>query len=58
MLQARGSMRSKVALRNNTPVSYARFVMACYSAGENSAYSIDDGHGGRIHVNVGFRSLD
>lgn len=54
MLQARGSMRSKVALRNNTPVSYARFVMACYSAGENSAYSIDDGHGGRIHVNVGF----
>ena len=58
MPQARVSTRNKGALRSNTPVSYARFVTACYSDGENAAYSVDDGHGGKIHVNVGFRSLD
>ena len=58
MLQAMASKRSKAALRSNTPVSYARLVNARYSDGEISAYSVDDGHGGKIHVNVGSLSLD
>jgi hypothetical protein len=56
MQQARGSRRNRTALRNNTPVRYNPFVDIFFPhpTGYILAYTIDDGHGGKVHVNVGF----
>lgn len=52
--QVRGLRRNRPALRNNSPVRRICFI--CTSVidlgGHTLAYTIDDGHGGKVHVNV------
>lgn len=59
MQQARGSRRNRLAWRNNSLVRRARLLgtSMTHLDGLSLAYTIDDGHGGKVHVNVCFSLL-
>lgn len=59
MRQARGSRKNRIALRNNSLVRRIHLldIPLLTSTGYTLAYTIDDGHGGKVHVNVSFSLL-
>jgi hypothetical protein len=54
MQQANGSMRNRDVLRSNIPVGFIHSVDTSFTHFHILAYSVDDGYGGKVHVNVGF----
>jgi hypothetical protein len=60
MQQARVLRRNRTVLKNNIPVSFIHSVGTSFAHFHRQilAYTIDDGHGGRLHVNVGFETLN
>jgi hypothetical protein len=62
MQQARVLRRNRIVLKSNIPVSFIHSVDTSSSFAhfhrQILAYTIEDGHGGRIHVNVGLEILN